>query len=254
MARAREEAAIGREWLPVREDALLLEAATAAQALREQRQRRADALAARRSAVEDDRAAAGVEDEERALARRREEAAHAERLGATAREAELAAARARDAIALGALRRAEEERQRRADLELESHGERLRREARVAELAAMAELEAAVDEREQRHRLERMELLRGQTEAGMIALQASDLASKEHGGAFAEALGRMVDGEAARRERERADARLDAKDERLTRLLGQVLPKQPEVASCVACGARLAPGTRFCAVCGAAAT
>ena len=75
----------------------------------------------------------------------------------------------------------------------------------------MAELEARIADREQAHRMETMSKLAGHTEGQMIAMQATDLASKEHGGAFADALGKLVDGEQARK---RAGARRSGRERR----------------------------------------
>ncbi|MEZ4238235.1 MAG: zinc ribbon domain-containing protein [Myxococcota bacterium] len=126
----------------------------------------------------------------------------------------------------------------------------------------MTELDAKVADQEQRHRLERMSALAGQSEGQMLAMQAADLAGKEHGGAFAEALGKLADGEQARRERERADAAAAASAEALRDLAKASIEAGAKVASakaaapaavvCPGCGATLSPGTRFCGGCGTA--
>lgn len=284
MERARAAALVGREWLAVKDDERAVEAATLA-AVRAQRALERDhAFAEREAAAADAERGAALGARERAVRTAERDAAHAE---ASASADQVHARRLQGAAHDAALARARAEQaseQRRREAEDADHADRLRREARLAELRGLAALEADVAEREQRHEQEVMARLEGKTEAQMLAMQAGRLASAEHGAAFAEALGRMADGESARRERERADARLDAKDERtmqlLEKMVGGALADRDAargaykdaaegtrdmakaaveshaavvsaaVRPCVGCGARLLPAAKFCGVCG----
>jgi hypothetical protein len=222
--------------------------------------RRDAVLAARQAALDDARKAAAVEAEEREIARQRVEAEHADALAADARSHQRAVqsssnradlARADDALASERARRSAED---------QAFADQKRRESRLAELAAMAELEAQIAEREHRQKLETMDKLTGQSEAAMIAMQASDLAEKEHGAAFAEALGRIADGDAARRERERAAEAAKESARAIADLAKAAIEANAKVAAaraaapsvCPTCGQGLAPGARFCGGCGTA--
>lgn len=212
------------------------------------------ALAEREARLAEGVAAAALAERERAIRTAERDAAHGEALSGAALEH----ARRMQQLGHGAeadrARAEAESLRRRREAEDADHADRLRREARLAELTAMAALEAQLTEREHRHELDTMARLEGKTEAQMLAMQAGKLASAEHGAAFADALGKLADGEAARRERERADARLDARDERTMQLVEKMLsataPKPPGPRTCGACGAVMAPAAKFCGVCG----
>ena len=124
------------------------------------------------------------------------------------------------------------------------------------------------------------------SEAQILALQATELADQQHGGAFAEALSKLADADAVRRERERADERLDAKDARVMQLMERVVSAAEEreaatrtayrdaadstrlmaqtavesharvaaakaaMIPCPGCGAELPAGAQFCGGCG----
>lgn len=247
IAQARDEVRVGREWLAVRDDEQALDALTATSSLKAERIRRDSTFAARTLAVEDAKRLAVLEAEERELVRARAAADHADVLTTDAHARERAQARAD----------VESERLRR-QAEDEAHVERLRREARLSELTAMTELDARIAAQEQQHKIETMTRLAGQTEAQMIAMQAADLATKEHGGAFAEALGKLADGEAARRERERADRMTSDAMKAMQELAKTSIEASAKVgaarvaapAVCAGCGATLKVGARFCGECG----
>lgn len=246
MAQARAEVRTGREWLAVRDDEQALDALTAASSLKSERLRRDSTYAARALALEDAKRIAALEAVERELARSRASADHTDVLTKDSRERERAeqAARARAAL---------ESERRKKQAEDDAHVERLRREARLAELSAMTELEARISAQEQQHKIETMSRLAGQTEGQMIAMQASELAGKEHGGAFAEALGKLGDGESAHKERERsaqmASEALKAMQE-LAKASIQANGRVQAAPACASCGATLKPGARFCGECG----
>ncbi len=276
MARATEEAKVGREWLTVATEARALEEATLAAALDAARVQRDHAWSERGARLEDSRRTAELEAGEREVARTRADAEHTDATDADRRRY----ARERDAQAHRIT--LESERRRRA-VDDDVYGDRARREARMDELRAMSALDADIAEREQRHKLETLARLDGKSEAQILAMQAAELAGAEHGAAFAEALGKLADGEAARRERERADARIDAKDDRMTRLMEQMIgaasardaesraawkgtaettTRMAETAvvsharvaaaraGCPHCAAVLPAGARFCGACG----
>jgi hypothetical protein len=283
MDAARAAATVGREWLAVREGERSLEAATFAAVRAQQSLARDHAFAEREAVVADRARQAGLDEAERAL--RMTERAGAHREGSTG--ADLDHARRMQALGHDAeaerLRLAQASERRRREAEDAAHEDRLRREARLAELTAMSALERDVAEREHRHEQEVLARLEGKTEAQMLAMQATRLADATHGAAFAEALGRIADGEAARRERERAEARADAKDERTQKLVESMLGgsrdaeavargayrdvaqttkemAQTAVSShaqvvaatrpCSGCGVPLAAAAKFCGVCG----
>jgi hypothetical protein len=262
IAQARSEVAVGREWLAVRDDQLVIEELSATVAAKAERIGRDAAFAARSAALEDARRTAEIEAGERELARQRAEAEHGDAMAGDVR--------GHERVAQGAQHRAELDRQRagldselnRQRAEDEAHTERLRREARLAELAGMTELDAQIADREQRHRMERMGALAGQSEGQMLAMQAADLAGAEHGAAFAEALGKLADGEAARRERDRADEASKAAVEAMRDLARTSIEANAKVAAakagapavtvCPGCGATLSQGAKFCGGCGTA--
>lgn len=252
MAKATAELAVGREWLTVRDDERALEALTQAAVLKQQQQGRDHAFTARQAKIDDARRHADLDAAERELRQKARAADHGDALTGDAQRHERErvaesqrAALERDRMAL------DSDRARRA-AEDEAHKDKLKRESRLEELRGMAALDADIADREQRHRVEVMAKLEGKTEAQILAMQATDLASKEHGAAFAEALGKLGDGDAARRERERADARLDAKDERMMRLVEKALTPGVRADSCTRCGAILQPAAQFCGGCGTA--
>lgn len=286
MERARSEALIGREWLEVEQDKLELQQLTLAMALQQQSTQRDHAFAQRSAAIDDARRQADLDEAERELARKQRRAVHTDAMasGAEAHARALAAANQRAELA-------EQEAGLQASLArqqavLEADVDKLRREARLAELQGLAALEADVSDREHRQRVEKIEAMSGRSEAEILALQATELATQEHGGAFAEALGKIADASAAARERQRADERLDAKDARVMQLMermvgaaeereaatrtayrdaadgtrqmaqaaveshAQVAAAKAATIPCPSCGTELPAAARFCGGCG----
>lgn len=260
MAQARAEARIGREWLSVRDDETALAELTAASELKGELVRRDATFAARRASVDDARRHAALEAEERAIAEQKAQGQHDVRIAGQSREHEAQLQSATNRGELEQKRMTLESERRRKTAEDEAHVEKLRREARLAEVTAMADLEAKMTEQEQQHRIQTMERLAGQSEAQMLAMQASDLATKEHGAAFAEALGKLGDGERAKQERARADEVQREAMKMIQDLAKTTIEANAKVATakagapsgCPACGASLKPGARFCAECGTA--
>ena len=254
MAKARDQAMVGREWLTLREDTLDVEELSLAMVLREQRVHREHAFTRRQAAVEDARRHAALDRAEQQLASEARAAGHADALKAgteaQARAMQAAAHRAELARQQQTLE-GELQRQQASD---EAAVEQLRREARLAELRGLAELEAESSQREHQQRLERIQSMSGRTEAEILALQATELASQEQGAAFAEALGKLADGDAARREREQANAhRDDIKDMAKTAVESHARVATARAAagtSCTNCGAPLHPNAAFCGACG----
>ncbi|MEQ1564681.1 MAG: zinc ribbon domain-containing protein [Myxococcota bacterium] len=255
---AKGELAVGREWLAVRDDQLALEGLANGAATRSERVRRDAVFAARELGLEDARRTAAVEQAERDLARSRAEAEHSDAVSTDARAhaRAVAASTHRSDLDRAQDQRASEQLRLRADDR--AYEEERRREVRLAELKEMAALDADIAEREQRHKVETMDKLAGQTEAQMIAMQAAELADKAHGAAFADALGKLVDGDAARRERERADRAAEAANRAVVELAKAAIESNAKVAaakaavpnSCPTCGQVLPPGARFCGGCG----
>lgn len=258
---SKAEITLGREWLAVRDDQLAIEELSAAVGQKAERIRRDAAYTARAAAVEDARRNAALAGQEREIARVEADAVHADAMAGVARShtAAMTGARNRGEIEREALALESERQRKRA--EDQAHADKLRRDARLAEVAGMAEIEARMADQEQRHRVQTMEALAGQSEAQMIAMQASVLAEKAHGAAFAEALGKLADGEAARRERERADDAAKASADALRELAKSAMESNAKVAAakagapigpptCPTCGGALAVGARFCGGCG----
>jgi hypothetical protein len=258
MEQARREARLGREWLAVRDDETVLAELTAASELKAEQVRRNATFSARRAQLEDSRRHAAIEAEERALAEQKAQGEHDQRLAAQAREYAAQAQAGANRHGLERQRMDLESERRRRQAEDQAFVEKQRREARLAEVSAMAELDAKMAEQEQQHRLQTMERLAGQSEAQMLAMQASDLATKEHGAAFAEALGKLSDGDQARKERDRADEVQREALKMFQDLAKTSIEANAKVASaragvahsCPSCGVALKPGARFCAECG----
>lgn len=260
MAQARQQARVGREWLAIRDDETALAELTAASELKSASVRRDATFASRRAAVADARRHATLDAEERKLADEKAQGEHELRMSAATRghQAQVQAANSR--TELEQKRMALESERRRKAAEDEAHAEKLRREARLSEVAAMAEIEAKMTEQEQKHRIETMNRLAGQSEAQMLAMQATELANKEHGAAFAEALGKLVDGDKAAQERARADEVQREALKMIQDLAKTTIEANAKVASakaastssCSSCGATLKPGARFCPECGTA--
>ena len=286
MERARTEALVGREWLDVESDQIELQELTLALTLRQQAVGREHRFAMRQAAVADAKRQAELDAAERQLAAQARDAAHEDAMAAGAQGQARAMQGAEHRAALARQEQALQSDLTRQQAQDEAEVEGLRREGRLAELRGLAELEAQVSAREHQQRVETISAMEGRSEAEILALQATQLAEQEHGAAFAEALGKIAEGQAVREERERADARLDAKDERvmglMERMVGAAEGKEeavrtayqdsadttrqmaqtavesharvaaaaPVMVPCTHCGTALPSGAKFCGSCG----
>lgn len=226
LARARAEVQLGREELAVDTDRAALEAEVQAVARRREELAR-ELEAQRRTAAHTDAMDAGAEAHERAV----QAAAQRDELAARARA-----------------RQSEEHRQRAED---DAFADQKRREARLAELSAMAKLEAGISEREHRQKLDTVAAMAGRSEAEILALQATELADKQHGGAFAEALGKLADRGEARDQRV-AEAYREAASaaKELAQTAMESHAKVAASRACPGCRTELPEGARFCKTCG----
>ena len=279
LERAAEDVRLGLAWLEQRDSELDVEQLTITRVLREQQQRRdqafghdaadtadrerRDDLAARQAALDAARIARDAEtvaardavDHER----QRREVGHGVVVRRTQVEAELAELRARRDLDFD-----DNERRKRLELELAAVAE----QQQLDKLRAMAQIERDATAADHAHELEKRAALRGLSPDEMIAMQASELAASEGGGAaWAGVL-------AARAELERrhADETRAVYDKAMTAMADVAMSRAeaaPVVAApvvavgavgvggptraCASCGAAMKPDARFCGACGTTA-
>lgn len=241
MERARQEAALGREWLEADELALQTQQLTLAHVIKREQMELDQAFVRRQAALTDAQRHTSLEAGERALERDRDTEAHADALTSEQRRQELDAMR----------RETESARQRQAADDA-AYADKKRREARVEELERLASMDERLAEQEHR-RLK--ELTEGKDAASILAVQAGTLADSQQGGEFAKALAAMAEGRAGQ---DVVDAYKDA-----AKMAQSMAEKSMEAharvaaakagsqkAACGHCGAELRPGAAFCGACG----
>jgi RNA polymerase subunit RPABC4/transcription elongation factor Spt4 len=247
MARARGEAALGREWLGVEELELANQALTLALQLRREKVVGEHLLSQAELQLDQERRRAAIEAGQRELLRARQAAEHDDQVTAAQRSGQLSE--------LAAQQQSARLRQQADD---EAYADQRRREGRLAELERLAALDRQMADQDMRHR---KELSEGRGAAEIIALQASELAGKTHGGDFARALAAMSQGEAVQKEREGTVLAFRRAAEQATSMAERSMDAHARVAAaaagasavgraCAHCGTRLGRQDAFCPECG----
>jgi hypothetical protein len=241
MERARQEAALGREWLQADELALQTQALTLTHVLKREQMELDQAFARRQASLADAQRHAGLASGERSLQRDERTEAHTDALTGEQRRQELDRAR-----------RDDESARKRQAADDASYADKKRREARLEELERLAALDERLSDQEHK---QLKELTEGRDAAGIIAVQAGKLAGQEGGGEFAKALASMAEGQARQ---EVVEAYKDA-----AKMAQSMAEKTMEAnarvaaakagssrANCGNCGVELKPGADFCGECG----